>query len=92
MNSSSPARALRDTLDRGIGFRPSAAPIGPSAWRDHAQKLNRSTVLGDQAVAEPERRLDVVDDLALGLRECVVGEPVGRAAGVVGAVLGELDA
>jgi hypothetical protein len=49
-------------------------------------------VVGDQAVAEAERRLDVVDDFAPGLRERVRRDPVRAARVLAGLVSSELDA
>jgi hypothetical protein len=48
-------------------------------------------VLDDQPVAEHERRPDVVDDRAAGLREDVVRAPAGAAGPVVAGVLEQLD-
>ena len=48
-------------------------------------------MLGDQAVPEAEVRVDVVDDLAAGLREGVGRDPVRGARLLARVVLGEFD-
>ena len=55
-------------------------------------KVEVVDVVGDQAVGEAKRGVDVVDDRATGLRERVVRAPARRAAIAARLVLEQLDA
>ena len=84
--SSALARALR----RSGGSTATRLPLGPSACFAQLRKSNSSTWSAIRPSAKRKLRLDVVDDRAAG-RERVAGDPVGRAALLVGVVLVQLD-
>ena len=89
-NSSSPACLLRTAPlhDRG----PAEEQAGRSeCLAGPAVEAERVAVLDDQTVAEAEPGLDVVVDVAAGLAEGVVGEPVSAARVAGRFVVQQLD-